>query len=58
MWDCDVLESKKPCGKSLTSGMWSSHTNVNLTPQTCWQGTSYMTSCCLRFAGNAEKPQS
>ena len=22
--------AKKPCGKSLTSGGWSSHTNVNL----------------------------
>ena len=33
MWDCDVLGFKKPCGKSLTSGVWSSCTNVNLKPQ-------------------------
>ena len=33
-WDCDVLGRKKPCGKSLTSGAWSSRTKVNLEPQT------------------------
>ena len=33
-WDCDVLGCKKPCGKSLTAGAWSSRTKVNLEPQT------------------------
>ena len=28
--DCDVLGSKKPCGRSLSSGALSSRTNVNL----------------------------
>ena len=57
-WDCDVLGCKKPCGKSLTSGAWSSRTNVNLKPRTWRQGPGHVTSWCSRFAGNAEKPQS
>ena len=27
-WDCDVLGSKKLCGKSISSGSWSSRSNV------------------------------
>ena len=30
MWDWDVLECKKPCGKSPTFRAWSSSKNVNL----------------------------
>ena len=54
MWDCDVLGFKKPCGKSLTSGVWSSCTNVNLKPQTWQQGPGHVTSWHSRFVGNAE----
>ena len=57
-WDCDVLGCKKLCGKSLTSGAWSSRTNVNLKPQTWRQGPGHVTPWRSRFAGNAEKPQS
>ena len=57
-WDCDVLGCKKLCYKSLTSGAWSSRTNVNLKPQTWRQGPGDVTSWRSRFAENAEKPQS
>ena len=30
MWDWDVLECKKPCGKSPAFRAWSSSNNVNL----------------------------
>ena len=57
-WECDVLECKNLAGKSLTSGAWSSRTNVNLKPQSWRQGTSHVTSSRLPLAGNAAKPQS
>ena len=41
-WNCDVLVCKKPCGMSLTSGAWSSRTNVNLKPQTWQQANSHL----------------
>ena len=56
-WNCDVLGCKKPCGKSLTSGAWSSRTNVNLKPRTWRQGPAHVTSWRSRFAGYDEKPQ-
>ena len=48
MWNCDVLGFKKPCSKSLTSGVWSSRTNVNLKQQTWWQGPGHVNSWCSR----------
>ena len=29
-WDCNVLGFKKPCGKPVASGAWSSCTRVKL----------------------------
>ena len=49
---------KKLCGISLTSGAWSSRTNVNLKPQTWQQGPDHVTFWRLRFAENAKKPRS
>ena len=40
---------KKPRGKPLTAGAWSSRTNVNLKPQTRRQGPDHVTDF-LTFA--------
>ena len=55
MWACDVLECKS-CGKSLTSGAWSSCTNANFKPQTWQQGTIHMT-CDFDVCGSWEMPK-